>query len=232
MRRSIAFALIACALLIAGCKDDDLTPPEYGRTLVHVMSAVPQDTFDLVFDYYNADDVVIDDFVFNRNFPLIGYADMQEGGQPDEFGNGKLFLTASRQPFINVAPDTVMPSKDIVLEKDKRLTICLADSAGAIRFLKIEDDFSFATDTSTAVRFINFSNLHATASLGSADGSVSLPNVAFWTSSSYINLPHGQYDVELRDGSGAVVNTVSLWLSGRTAYSFFAVNNGLAYFVN
>jgi hypothetical protein len=232
MRRSIALALIATSLLAVGCKKDDPTPPTKDRTYLHIMSAVPSDTFDLTFDYFNADDVVIDDFLYRRNFPIVGYADLEASGTPDEFGNGKLYLSASRQRFLNVKPDTLMPPREIVLAKDEKNTICLADSAGKIRFLKIKDAVEYATDTTTALRFINLSNTQATASLGSTDGRISISNIAFWNNSAYVNLPHGQYDVELRDASGTVINTVSLWLSGRTAYSFFAVANGLDYFIH
>jgi hypothetical protein len=232
MRRSIALALFAAALLAVGCKKDDPTVEDKGRTFLHVVSAVPNDTFNITFDYWNADDVVIKDFVYRRNFPIVGYADMEAGGTPDEFGNGKLYLSASRQPFIDIAPDTLMPPRDILLTKDEKSTICIADSAGSMRFLKIKDEFDFATDTTTAIRFINLSNTQVTASLASADGSINIANVAFWNSSTYSNAPHGQYTVELRDGSGTVLSSVSLWLGGRTAYSFFAVGNSLDYFIH
>jgi hypothetical protein len=186
MKRSIVFALIATALLAIGCKKEDPTPPVKDRTLLHIVSLVSSDTFDLTFDYFNADDVVIDDFVFLRNFPIIGYADLEAGGTPDEFGNGKLYLSASRQRFIDVKPDTLMPPRNIVLTKDEKSTICLGDSAGKLRFLKIKDEFSFPHDTIT----------------------------------------------ELRDSQGVVLHTVSLRLNGGTAYSFVAVGNALAYFIN
>jgi hypothetical protein len=232
MRSLYAFALVA-AVLVAGCKKDDPTTPEKGRTYLHIVDAVVADTFDLTFDYYNGDDVVIDDFVFLRNFPIVGYADMEASGTPDEFGNGKLFLTASRQPFIDLPPDTLMPTREIELAKDERNTVILADSANNVRFLKLLDgEIGFPTDTSAAVRFINVSNNLATASLTSADGAINISGVNFWTHSDFIFFPHGQYDVELRDSNGGVMMTISLWLGGRSAYSFFAVGNSIAYFNN
>ena len=232
MRRSIAFGLIAIVSLAVGCKKVDPTTPSNDRTLLHIMSAVNQDTFNLTFDYFNADDVVINDFVFNRNFPIIGYADMLAAGTPDEFGNGKLYLTASRQHFLDVKPDTTMFPRELLLAKDEKSTICLADSASKIRFLKVKDEFSFATDTTTTVRFINLSNSQPNASIVSAGGALAISNIPFWTTSPFTNFPHGQYDIELRDASGTLLSSVSMWLSGRTAYTFFAVGNTLAYFVN
>jgi hypothetical protein len=232
MRRFFAFTMIATALFAVGCKKDDPTNPERSRTYLHIVDAVLADTFNLTFDYYNANDVVIKDFVFQRNFPIVGYADMEAGGTPDEFGNGKLYLTASRQPFIDIAPDTVMEPREMVLAKDEKSTLVLADSASSVRFLKMTDEFSFPNDTTAAIRFINVSNLHATASLVSADGAISVPNVGFWDNSDFINFPHGQYDIELRDANGGTVSTISLWISGQAAYSFYVAGNTLGYFLN
>lgn len=231
MRRLFAFSLIGITLLMAGCKDDDLKPLDRGRTNLHIVGAV-QDSFDLTFDYYNGDDVVIKDFYFNRNFPLIGYADMEAGGTPDEFGNGKLYLMASKQPFINIAADTLMDPREIELLKDEKSTVVLADSVGSLRFLKIKDQIEFPTDTSAAVRFINVSNNYPTATLASVDGAVSIGNISFWNASDFIYVHHGQYVVELRDSNGAVVTSINLWLGGRSAYTFFTAGNALAYFNN
>ncbi len=232
MRRLIAFSLIAAVFLAIGCKKDQPTPPSTDRTLLHIVSVVPNDTFNVTFDYYNADDVVIKDFVFGRNFPIVGYADMLASGQPDAYGNGKLYLSASKQPFLNEKPDTVMPPRDLILEKDQKSTVCIADSAGLIRFLKTKDEFSFPNDTTNAVRFINLSNTQATASLSSSNGNIAISNIPFWTNSAYSNFPHGQYDMSLKDSNGAVLSTISLWISGNTAYTFFAVGNTLGYFTN
>lgn len=232
MRRLFALTLIATTLLAVGCKKDDPTNPDRSRTYLHIVDAVIADTFNLTFDYYNVNDVVIKDFVFHRNFPIVGYADMEAGGTPDEFGNGKLYLTASRQPFLDVAPDTIMAPREVELVKDEKSTIVLADSANSVRFLKIKDEFTFATDTTAGIRFINVSNLHPTATLASADGAIAIPNVAFWDNSDFAYFPHGQYDIELRDSNGGVMMTISLWLSGKTAYSFFVAGNTLGYFIH
>jgi hypothetical protein len=232
MRRYIAFIFLATALLAVGCKKDDPTPPLRDRSYMHVLGAVANDTIDLTFDYYNADDVVIKDFVFTRNFPIVGYADVEASGTPDEFGNGKLYLTASKQPFLNIAPDTLMFPKDLILQKDEKSTICLADSAGSIRFLKIKDEYDFANDTTTAFRFINLSNNLSNATLASSDGSLSIQNIPFWTESTFNAHGHGQFNMELRDASGTVLSSVSLWLGGRSAYTFYAVGNTLNYFVH
>lgn len=232
MRRLIAFSLIATVFLAIGCKKDEPTPPSTDRTLLHIVSVVPNDTFDLTFDYYNADDVVIKDFVYGRNFPIVGYADMLASGTPDAYGNGKLYLSASRQPFIDIKPDTLMPPRDLILEKDQKSTVCIADSAGLMRFLKIKDEFDFATDTTNAVRFINLSNNQAIASLTSTNGNIAISNVAFWTNTAFSNFPHGQYDLELKDSNGTVLSSIGMWLGGRTAYTFFAVGNTLGYFTN
>ncbi len=218
--------------MAVGCKKDDPTTPVKDRSFMHVVSVVPNDTFDLTFDYFNSDDVVIDDFIYLRNFPIIGYADLEASGVPDEFGNGKLFLSASKQYYINVKPDTLMPPRDLILAKDEKSTICLGDSMGKLRFLKIKDEFSFGTDTTSAIRFLNLSNGQATASLEATNGALSIPGVAFWSSSQFSNLPHGTYDLELHDAAGALLQTVTVRLNGRTAYSFFAVGNTLDYFVN
>ncbi|MEY3443867.1 MAG: hypothetical protein RLZZ519_2148, partial [Bacteroidota bacterium] len=82
MRRLFALTLIATALLAVGCKEDDPTNPERSRSYLHIVDAVAADTFNLTFDYYNVNDVVIKDFVFQRNFPIVGYADMEAGGAP------------------------------------------------------------------------------------------------------------------------------------------------------
>lgn len=232
MRRLLIFALFATTLLAAGCKKDDPVAPDRPRTFLHVLSAIQADTFDLTLDYFNADDVVIKDFVFGRNFPIVGYADLEASGTPDEFGNGKLFSMLSSQPFLNVAADTLMSPKAIVLEADEKSTICYGDSLGTITYLKLKDTYSFPDDVTTSVRFINLSNANATASLGELNGAISIPNVNHWSASDFVNFSHGQYELQFIDANGAPGASINMWLSGNTAYTFYAVGNTLGYFIN
>lgn len=232
MRRLLIFALFATTLLALGCKKDDPVDPDRPRTLLHIVSAVPTDTFDLTLDYFNADDVVIKDFVFRRNFPIVGYADLEASGTPDEFGNGKLYATLSHQPFLNVKADTLLQPTAIVLEKDEKSTLCFADSMGAIKILKLKDEYSIPNDTTVAIRFINFSNANATASLGEINGAVSIPNVNYWSGSQFMYFSHGQYEVQFLDANGTPGGSVNMWFGGGTAYTFYAVGNTLGYFIN
>ncbi len=233
MKRLLIFALFATTLLAVGCKKDDpVNNEDRPRTFLHVLSAIQADTFDLTLDYFNSDDVVIKDFVYGRNFPIVGYADLEASGTPDEFDNGKLYAMLSYQPFLNMDADTLMEPRAIVLEADEKSTICYGDSLGTITYLKVKDEYSFPNDTTAAVRFINLSNGNATASLGSVSGAVSIPNVNFWSESQFMNFSHGQYQLQFLDANGAAGGSVSLWLAGGTAYTFYAVGNSLAYFIN
>jgi hypothetical protein len=232
MRKLLVFALFATTLLALGCKKDDTVTPVRERSYLHILSALPADSFDLKLDYYNSNDVVIKDFVFGRNFPIAGYADLEASDTPDEFGNGKLYVLLSNQRFIDRPVDTVMPPKVTSLVPDEKSTICFADSMGTVNFLKIKDEYSIPNDTTFAVRFINLSNAHPTASLGSSNAVINIGGVAFWTNSEFQYFPHGQYDVQLIDANGAVVGTVSQWLGGGSAYTFYAAGNTLGFFLH
>lgn len=220
MTKYSAFVL-AALLIFAGCKEDEPVTPDRGRTFQHILNAAEIPTFDITFDYFNADDVVISGFNYKRNFPLVGYADMEAGGTPDDFGNGKLFLSASRQQFIDIAPDTVMEPMDIVLNRDEKSTIALTDSFGELIFIKYEDVFSFPSDTTAMVRFINLASGMPTASLESQNGNVNISGVAFMANSDFMAVPNGQHVVELKDTAGAVIGSQNLWIGGGTAYTFY-----------
>ena len=232
MRRLLIFALFATTLLAVGCKKDEPVAPDRPRTFLHILSAVPADTFDLTLDYYNSDDVVIKDFVFGRNFPIVGYADLEASGTPDEFGNGKLYSMLSYQPFLNAPADTLMAPKTLVLETDDKSTICFGDSMGTITYLKVKDSYSFPDGTQAAIRFINLSNGNATASLTEVNSGISIPNVNHWSASDFVNFQDGQYELQFTDANGTAHGSINMWIGGGTAYTFYAVGNTLGYFIN
>ncbi|MEM7039488.1 MAG: hypothetical protein AAF570_21115 [Bacteroidota bacterium] len=218
MRRYSVFLL--ALLLIVGCKEDPPETPDRGRTFLHLLSGAEVDTFDVTFDYFNADDQVIKDFHWMRNFPISGYADMEAGGEPDEFDNGKLFMTITRQPFANLPADTVMMPMDLILERDQEATMCIVDSFGEITLLKFVDEYSTSPGMAN-VRFINLASGQPVAGLTTASGDLNISNVSFMEASAWTTVPAGVQMVELRDTSGTAVVSQNLWLNSSGVYTFY-----------
>ena len=214
--------LSAILMLFAfGCKEKDPIVPDRGRSLVHILGGMEEDSIRVTFDYFNADDVVIDNFYHHRNFPMVGYADLEAGGIPDEFGNGKLYLSLSRKPFANIAADTIMQAREFVLAKDARTTVCFVDSFGSGTYVKF-DDAPGATDANNSqVRFINLASSLSTATLTTTTNAVNIGGVGFMTASPFVSMPSGWHDFELKNASGAVLQTVTFNVSPYSTFTFY-----------
>lgn len=227
--------LLATTVLGTGCKEDPPVDVDRQRSYLHILGGAAVDTFDITFDYYNADNVVISNFYYMRNFPIQGYADLQATRPEDEFGNGKNWMTATRQPFANVAKDTVLTPEELFLAPDEQATLCFADSMGTLVTLKISDNISFPNDTSAMVRFINLGPETSMAGLSTADGSLNNMGVGFLQFTDFLPVNPGARTFEVRDSSNAIVNSAAYWLYGRKAYTFYLSGNGsgvLDYFVH
>ena len=232
---AIVLLLLATTVLGTGCKEDPPVNVDRERSFLHILGGAAVDTFDITFDYYNADNVVISNFYYMRNFPIQGYADLQATRPEDEFGNGKNWMTAHRQPFANVAPDTVLGPEELFLAPNEQATLCFADSLGKLVTLKISDNISFPNDTSAMVRFINLAPETSMAGLSTADGSLNNLGVGFLQYTDFLPVNPGARTVEVRDSSNAIVSSAGYWLNGRKAYTFYLSGNGsgiLDYFVH
>lgn len=237
MIKNAAFVLLllATTVLGTGCKEEGPVPVDRQRSYLHILGGAAVDTFDITFDYYNADNVVIKNFYYQRNFPIQGYADLQATRQPDEFGNGKMWMLAQRQPFANVAPDTILGPEELFLTPDEQATLCFADSMGTLVTLKIADNVSFPNDTTAMVRFINLGPETGSAGLTTVDGSLNNMGVGFLQYTDFLPVNRGSRTFEVRDSANAVVSSAGYWLYGRKAYTFYLSGNGsgnLDYFVH
>lgn len=235
MRLYTAVLLLAI-LTFVGCKKDPgvVTPPERQPSFLHILGAAATPNFDVTFDYWNADNQVITDFFYQRNWPIQGYADMQAAGhQQDEFGNGKLEVVLSRQIFANEAPDTLLPPTEIVLNPEEKSTVCFADSFGNMVLRKFADAYTIPDGATSAIRFINLSPTADTdiASLTTSDNSLNINSVNFLNASDFVNLGDGQYTVEARDNGGNIIATRNMWIDGGIAHTFYLSDSAdLAFF--
>lgn len=221
MRLISAFLLLSL-LLAFGCKDDDTVTPVRERSYLHILgAAAPSDTFNITFDYYNADDIVINGFFYKRNFPIGGYADMMAAGTPDEFGNGKLLLTITKNNFINATPDTLLQPSEIVLGAEEKATLVIADSLGSMRSRKYLDVYTNNADAN--IRFLNLDASVASATFRASNGAWAVNAAPFLGSGDFIQVPVGVYDIEVvNDDTGNVIATVSSYsLSNWGAYTFY-----------
>ena len=235
MRLYTAVLLLAI-LTFVGCKKDPdaVTPPERKPSFLHILGGASTPNFDVTFDYWNADNQVIEGFYYQRNFPIQGYADMQAAGhQQDEFGNGKLEIILSRQPFVNQTPDTILPPTEIVLNPDEKSTICFADSFGTMVLRKFKDDYSITDGTISLIRFINLSPTTDTdvASLSTTDNSLTISNVRFLENSDFMSLGAGTYTLEAKDNGGNTIVSQTMDIPGGGAFTFYLSDSAnLAFF--
>ena len=238
MRRNVIVILLLTLVIFgAGCKPDDIDPVEQERTYLHILSASQaQGNFDLSFDYWNTEGQVIPDFFYKRNWPLGGYGNLIAGGQPDEFGNGQLFVLATQQPFINVPIDTIMDPRPIILQPEAFSTLCIVDSANTLAINHFEDNFSHP-GSEVNVRLINLQQNSGAVGLRSTDSNVNIPNVAYRNASDFVRVPAGNYDFEITDESGSNVLTTwnGLTIGAGVTYTFYVSGTGssdLAVFVH
>ncbi|MEM0999007.1 MAG: DUF4397 domain-containing protein [Bacteroidota bacterium] len=237
MRAYTAVFLLAM-IILAGCNDEpeDVIPPVRERSFLHIVGGAETASFDITFDYFNADNKVIEDFFYQRNFPLEGYADLQAAGNTvDTFGNGQLFLTATRQPFANEAPDTIAGPQAVTLMPNEKSTLAFADSAGTLKMLKFTDEYSFPDGATSAIRFINLSPNFPIASLSlSVNGNTvaEIANVNALSASNFINVGDDQILVEAKDGNGNLLSSINMWIGGGVAHTFYlsGTGDGLAVF--
>jgi hypothetical protein len=217
----LSIIALAALLFTFGCKEKDPVKPDRGRSFLHILGAVDEDSTRVTLDYYNANDVVIDDFFYHRNFPIRGYADLEAGGAPDEFGNGKLFVSLNKQPFANIVEDTLMVPRAIELVRDEKATICFVDSFGTTVLLKLKDTPAVPDADFAQVRFLNLSSANATASLTTSGGLFNIGGIPFMGNSDFMAVPDGQVDVEVRDAGGNVLATLPIFINGYTTYTFY-----------
>lgn len=233
-----ALLLLTLAFFTTSCdKDKDLPPPVLERSYLHINSLSElTDSFDITFDYWNVDDVVISNFFMNRNWPISGYANLLEGGQPDEFGNGKLWVSATQHLFVGDSTDTLINAMAIVLDPGVKSTMFVGDSAGKMFFLLAKDEYTTASNINS-VRFVNLcpAPTAAKASLRSTDGTINIPLTNFGTASSFVNYASGVYDFEVVDDLGTVIANapgVTLWNNGATTFTLSRVSPTLNFYLH
>lgn len=232
MNRFALFLLLVSGTGILSCKKDDFVDPNRGRSYLHIISASEnKDTFQLTFNYYNVSNVVIGNFYFNRNWPLDGYADLEEGGVPDEYGNGQLNIYGIKPSTQHLVPDdTVLRNRTMILGKAEKSTLCFADSSGEVAMVKLLDVFTQPDTGKVSVRFINLHENFSITSLESSNNTnINLPAITFLNASAFATVNSGTYDFTVSDdGSGSPIGTASgLVLESGQVYSFFfAKDNG------
>jgi|GEM_PF-2171706 len=225
--RPAALLLLLLTLTLAGCKEEPPVEVNRARSYLHIISGADVDPFDVTFNYYNADNVVIEDFFFRRNFPNVGYANLEATDELDEFGNGEMLISLSRQVFANEAPDTLLSPEALVLNADEQATLCFADSMGTMVSLKIADTYSFSDgDTQAKVRFINLASAIDDATLTTAASTVNLNGVGFLQATEFTPIDPLYQDFEIRDAGGSLLAAQQVYLYPRTAYTVILGGNG------
>lgn len=225
--RPAALLLFLLTLTLAGCKEEPPVEVNRARSYLHIISGADVDPFDVTFNYYNADNIVIDDFFFRRNFPNVGYANLEATDDLDEFGNGEMSLTLSRQIFANEDPDSLLPTEVLVLNPDEQATLCFADSMGTMVTLKIADNYTFADgDNQAKVRFINLASAIDDANLTTATTALNLNGVGFLQFTDFESIDPLYQDFEIRDAGGTLLDGQQVYLYPRTAYTVILGGNG------
>ncbi|MCB9231907.1 MAG: DUF4397 domain-containing protein [Bacteroidia bacterium] len=224
------YFLLLIVIAFSSCKKDDYTPIDRGNSYLHIVSGAKADTFNVVFDYLNADTRVIAGFYENRNWPLTGYADLEAGGTPDEYGNGKIYLLAIRDSFLHNLYDTLMYKRPIELQEGKKSSVCFADSGGMLAMAFFSDEVSTPAATSATVRFINLKEAIPSGGLRSTDTSINL-TADFLKASSFVTIPAGTYDLEALDGSGGVVTSRNnVTFGGGGIFSIYHNGNSIEFY--
>jgi hypothetical protein len=228
--------LILTSLLFAGCaKDPDFEPPSYDNTYLHIVGGSNLvDSFAVVFDYYNADDVVIGKFWHLKQWPSRGYADLTAAGTPDEFGNGKLYLhTIKYNSPVAGENDTLINKKDFIMLGEERSTLCFADSSGEMIMVKFLDEYGVPATDMINVRFINLMETVNSASL-TESGGINIGGIGPRNASSFVQFPEGIHNLQaINDGNGAPISSINVDLYKGGTYTFFISSSGtLSYFEN
>lgn len=227
MRLFTAF-LLASMFLAFGCKEPQNDPPVRERSYLHILGASsPGGEYNITFDFYNADDIVIEDFFYKRNFPISGYADMLAAGIPDEFGNGKLFLTTTQNNIINAVPDTLVQPTEIVLPANEESTIAFADSFGT-QVMRMYSDVWDEASTDAKVRFLNLNADAPSVSINATSGAFSFTGISFLDDGSFQYVPPGTYDIQfVNDDTGGIIGTISNYsLTSWGAFTFYVTAQG------
>ncbi len=226
-RRPTAVLLFLLALSLFGCREEDPVEINRARSYLHIASAADGAPFDITFDYYSAENVVIDDFSFRRNFPNVGYANLEATDGTDAYGNGTLYFSLSRQPFANDPPDTILGPTALVLPAEEKASLFLADSIGTMSLLKLTDNYVFTdADTFAKVRFINLAAEVEAATIESLDGTISQTSVEFFQNTGFLNMSAYNQGFEIKDADGTVVAAQNIYLYPRSAYTLFLGGSG------
>ncbi len=225
--RPAAILLIVLAFTLVGCKEEGPVDVNRARSYLHISSAAEGNPFDVTFDYYNADNVVIEDFFFKRNFPNVGYANLEATDELDQFGNGAMWLSLSRQPFVNQDPDTILQPSTLSLIADERASLFFVDSLGSMTLLKLVDNFSFTdADTDAKIRFINLASEVDAAGIESLDGNINQTGIGFLQNTDFMNVGTGNQDIEITDAGGNVIVSQTFSFFPRAAYTIYLGGNG------
>lgn len=228
MRLAVVLLSLAVFLGFVGCdKEEDVTPPEFERSYLHILGAsTALDSMNIVFDYFNADDVVISGFYYKRNWPITGYADLQAGGTPDEFGNNPLLISVKEKDFVNSPDITRAGPKAIVLAAEERSTICIADSSGEMVITKYQDNAPDMSAGVCNVRFINLNENQPVAGIQEANGGFTIANINFLAASDYVQIAPGTYPIEVLDDAGGVIGTMNAFFTQGVNHTFYLSGTG------
>lgn len=218
------FLLVIVAFLSACNGGSKVDPPEWGRSNLHIVNVSETGgTFDLIFDYFNATTNVITSMEYQRNWPIEGYADLQEAGEPAEDGSGLLYIMGFTQVPLGGTPDTIYGPKTTRLNEDEFATMCFYDSSGQMSTVKFTDVYATPADSDSVavVRFINLKEDVTSAGMRNAGATLDIPNISWRSASDFRTWTSGTYMVEVYDtGTGSAIYTSSMEFEMGKVYTF------------
>ena len=226
MRIQPVFLLFLLVIVLVGCKEEDPIDMLDSRSYLHVLGGASIADFDVVFDYYGGDNVVITDFSYHRNFPIEGYASLQATRTPDVYGNGKMWLSAIRSPFSNLPPDTLLQPEELELVAEEKATLCFADSLGHLVTVKMVDSLTILDSSKAYVRFVNLAADQVWAHFYLADSSYSQDSVGFLQYTDFVPVPSGYQTFEVSHSSSTVMNSLSATLYESRFYTYYLSGSG------
>ena len=224
MRHSLIICLLSL-MVVTGCKKEEFVPIERERTALHIVgAAIIPASYDLNLDYFNVGTTVIDSFFYMRNWPTQGYADLESAGtEIDEFDNGKLFFTGTRENALGEI-DTVFAQTDIQLLPNASASMFMYNDSGELKMSLIPDVLPVVADTMAAFRFANFNENFPSVSLQFQVTGSLISGVGFTTASGFSGLETpGNYVVDvIDDANGAIIATVgNVSLQAGKVYTYY-----------
>ncbi len=228
MKRFTYYCLLMIAIFafIQGCKEKLPDPvPERKRAYLHFINLHPDyNGIDCNIESFETKGFLFNDLGYIKTWPQGGYASLLAMQSEDSLG--KAWISFQLQN--HQTGDSILPKQSLKLFEEKAATmILLKDQSGAPLLVKTLDNFATDDDTTTFVRFMNFDESIASATLISQDSSVLIDNLSYLNYTGFRAFKKGIYDLVVLDkGTG---DTLAFFpgknLSLRRNYSFFIVKN-------